>query len=74
MNSLMKRVEAMEQAEGVAERHFLWVQYAADGGLVYEGIWYADPAALAVALGYEPDSVLVFGWRPGETAADELGA
>jgi hypothetical protein len=64
MNGLTKRVEAMERETDIQEKHFAWVEYASDGGLVHEGVWYADADALAGSLGYDPDTVLVAGWTP----------
>jgi hypothetical protein len=73
MKGLTKRVDALEQEEGIQEKQeklVLWVEYASDGGLVHDGVWYADADALTASLGHEPDTVWMFGWQAGETAAE----
>ena len=45
---------------------------ATDGGLVHAGQFYADESALLHALGHGLDDAIVFGWEPGQTAAELL--
>jgi hypothetical protein len=74
MSSLTKRVDALEQANGIEGKAFLWVTHATDGGFVYNGQFYADAAALLSALGLEPDGAFVFGRETDHTAAELLAA
>ena len=74
MNSLEKRVDALEEANGAGEGRaaFLWVNHASDGGLVYQGRFYADVDALLRSLGIERGEAFLFCWTPGRTAAELL--
>jgi hypothetical protein len=72
MNSLEKRVDILEQESGTGSKAFLCVQYASDGGLVYDGRFYPDAAALLDTFGHGPDEAFILGWKPGETAAELL--
>jgi len=66
MNNLTKRISALERTRGTGKRkkEVLWVDYVADGGLVYEGQLYESATALLHALEYEPgDKVQVVGWQ-----------
>jgi hypothetical protein len=70
MNRLTKRVEAMERGqEDVQKRKILMVSYPSDGGLEYDGVWYADTASLFNTLRYAPDT-LVLGIHLEQTAAE----
>ena len=72
MNSLERRVDALEQAHGKGGKPMLWVDHASDGGLVYGGKVYADTSALLSALGLEEGAAFVIGWEPGRQTAAEL--
>lgn len=74
MSGLAKRVAALEQGGVKEARAFLWVNYASDGGLVYDGRFYSDAEAFLSALGIDQDNAHVFGWEPGQTAAELLEA
>jgi hypothetical protein len=65
MNSLVKRIAAVERSRGVGQKVFLWVEYVADGGVIYNGREYPDGVALAGELGVEPDDMVILGWRTG---------
>jgi len=58
MSGLTKRVEALEGASGMEGKALLW-EYVPDGGLVYDGTFYADTDALLAAVGVGQGKVLV---------------
>jgi hypothetical protein len=72
MNGLARRLERLETAEGVAKRHFLWVDHASDGGLVHDGKFYPDTDALLSSLGLGPDGAFILGWQGKTQTAAEL--
>jgi predicted NBD/HSP70 family sugar kinase len=65
MNSLVKRIAAVERSRGVGQKVFCWVEYVAGGGLVYDGRFFEDGDTLAGELGVEPDDMVILGWRTG---------
>jgi hypothetical protein len=65
MNSLVKRIAAVERSRGVGQKAFLWVEYVADGGLMYDGRFFEDGVALAGELGVEPGDMVILGWLAG---------
>ena len=70
MSGLERRVDAVEARRSKGKRFFLWVTYAAGGGLVYDGRFYADAVALFRALGIEPDEdAIAVGWGAAELLA-----
>ena len=75
MNSLTKRLDALEQAgsKRKTKKAVLWVDFATDGGLVHEGQFYASCSALLHVLEYEQgDTVQIVGWQATQTAAELL--
>ena len=64
MSNLTKRVDVLEK-RGKGRRELLWVASASDGGLVYDGQFYADADTLLCALGLDPDDTLLISWKQG---------
>ena len=66
MNSLMKRIGALERELGTGAGAMLWIDHV-DGGISLDGQHYADADALASALGLQGRHMLI-GWEEKQRA------